>query len=130
MQGRRGRRGGERRGNELGFTLIELLVAIVVVGILTAVAIVGINGLVDKGESSACRTTMDSANAASAAYYSLTDGTYPDDYTDLTSPPSGGALLQPHPAVITTPTTLTGKGWTLTLVPGDTPQDRTTFTGC
>ena len=41
---------------ERGFTLVELLVAIVVVGVLAAVAIVGINSLVNKGENAACST--------------------------------------------------------------------------
>src|SRR5689334_10294304 len=105
MLGRR-----ERQGEAWGFTLVELLIAIVVVGILGAVAVVGVNGLVDKGENSACRTTMDAANSASAAFYSLTNA-YPQTYDDLTSPPSGGPLLEPHPAVVKTPTTLAGKGW-------------------
>jgi prepilin-type N-terminal cleavage/methylation domain-containing protein len=54
---------------EQGFTLIELLIAIVVVGILAAVAIVGIAGLTNTGSKSACTQTMDSAKAASAAFY-------------------------------------------------------------
>ena len=54
----------ERR--EEGFTLIELLIAIVVVGILTAVVIVGIGGLTDNGAKSACAASRDAAKAASA----------------------------------------------------------------
>ncbi len=54
---------------EQGFTLIELLIAIVVVGILTAVAIVGIASLTNNGEDSACAATKDAALAAQAVWY-------------------------------------------------------------
>ena len=118
-------RGRRRQNGERGFTLVELLIAIVVVGVLVAVAVVGINGLVDRGENSACRVTLDAANHAAAAYYAQAEA-YPQTYNQLV----GTALLQPHPAVVTAPTTLTGKGWVLTLVPGATPDQRTTFTGC
>ena len=53
---------------EEGFTLIELLIAIVVVGVLTAVVIVGIGGLTDNGKASACAASRDAAKTASAVH--------------------------------------------------------------
>ena len=69
--------------NEKGFTLIELLVAIVVVGILTAVAIVGIAGLTNKGEKSACNATLDAVSAAQAVHYSNNNGAYPTGFAQM-----------------------------------------------
>jgi type II secretory pathway pseudopilin PulG len=105
-----------------------MLVTIVVVGVLTAVAGVGIAGITDKGGKSACSTSEDAAKAATLAYYSNTGGQYPQNFTDLTSPPSGKPLLDADAASITSPTTLRGAdGWTLTMHTGATISDRTWF---
>ena len=115
-------------GDEGGFTLVELIVTLVVIGVLTAVAIVGINGLTGKSGASACELSMNAADAASGAYYTRWH-TYPQTFSDLTSP-LGRPLLETQ-ALVTAPTTLKGRGgWTLTLQPGPTPTDRTTFSGC
>jgi prepilin-type N-terminal cleavage/methylation domain-containing protein len=113
---------------EIGFSLVELLVAIVVLGVVIAVAIVGIAGLTDKGEHAACSTSHDAANAATLAYFSKTDGTYPQSFSQLASPPSGEPFLDTAAVTITSPTTLMGKGgWTLTMHSGPTVSDRTWF---
>ena len=88
-----------------GFTLIELLIAIVVVGVLTAVAIVGIGGLVDNGHTAACQASADAAKAAASVTYansSANPAAFPQTLTEMTSPAK------------------TGKGWTLTMAGGGT----------
>jgi type II secretory pathway pseudopilin PulG len=61
-----------------------LLVAIVVVGILTAVAIVGIGGLTSTAHKASCKATADSARAGLAAYYAAqTPNAYPATFADL-----------------------------------------------
>ena len=67
---------------EEGFTLIELLIAIVVVGILTAVVIVGIGGLNDTGKTGACQASLDAAKAGAAVHYANTGG-YPTNFNAM-----------------------------------------------
>ena len=108
---------------EQGFTLIELLIAIVVVGILTAVAIVGIAGLTNNGKTAACSATSDAVKAAQAVYYSNHNGTYPASFnamlTDTPNPElelSGGTT---HTGTAVGDT-ISGSGWTLTSANGGT----------
>jgi prepilin-type N-terminal cleavage/methylation domain-containing protein len=110
--------------NEQGFTLIELLVAIVVVGILTAVAIVGIAGLTDGGKSAACQTSVDAAHAASAIYYS-NHKAYATTIQELVDEKDldlqGGVTVAD--AVMNS-----GTDWTVTMSGGDAVPN--TFTAC
>lgn len=105
-----------------GFTLVEILIAIVVVGILAAVAIVGINSLTSTGNKSACTTSADAAKAAAAAYYANNGGSYPTAYSQFTS--IDGAtpkeFVLPSGASITDGTHVSGNNgkWTLTMTAG------------
>jgi prepilin-type N-terminal cleavage/methylation domain-containing protein len=125
-----GREPGGSKANESGFTLIELLITLVMLGVLTAIALVGINGLKDKGSTSACQSTKDAAKAATSAFYANTGGSYPQTFTDLTSPPSGKKLLVPGTGLAVGTTTITGRGWTINLIAGATPADPIHFEGC
>jgi prepilin-type N-terminal cleavage/methylation domain-containing protein len=104
------------RKQQNGFTLIELLIAIVVVGILTAVAIVGIGGLVNNGTTAACQASLDASKAATAVHFA-NFGTYPSTFSDMTgkTPPE----LEVPSGVTPAATTLKkGTSWTLTMSGG------------
>ena len=119
---------------EQGFTLIELLIAIVVVGILTAVAIVGIAGLTDKGTTSACNATYDATKAAIAVHFA-NQSAYPTDWHDMTAASPQPELelnsgITPNPPAAGDKV-ITGKGWTLTLSGGGaTPTVVTKSASC
>lgn len=44
---------GKRDG---GFTLVELLVVVVIMGVLATVSVLGVRGLTDRGQASACES--------------------------------------------------------------------------
>ena len=99
----------ERR--EEGFTLIELLIAIVVVGILSAVVIVGIGGLNDTGSNSACTASLDAAKTGAVVHKANTLS-YPTGFTGV-----GGytaAELDTTGTTVTATTIKHGTDWTLT----------------
>ncbi|HEY7137711.1 MAG TPA: prepilin-type N-terminal cleavage/methylation domain-containing protein [Acidimicrobiia bacterium] len=108
------KRGWLREGDD-GFTLIELLIAIVVAGILTTVAIVGIGSLADNGKSSACKATADAAKAASAVYYANNDSAYPANFTAMIS---GGELDNSAGLTDGGLTLKNGTKWTVTMTAG------------
>ncbi len=98
----------ERRGSDEGFTLIELLIAIVVVGVLSAVVIVGIGGLNDSGKTGACKASKDAAKAAVAVHYANHAGVYPADLAAMV----GLGELELNGATVTA-STINGSGWTV-----------------
>jgi general secretion pathway protein G len=101
---------------EAGFTLIELLIAIVVVGVLAAVAIVGINGLTNKGENSSCQATKDAARAAVAVHYANNDGAYPSTFQQMID--ADELNIADNVTVGGADKTLSANGWTVTLGTG------------
>lgn len=115
----------ERR--EEGFTLIELLIAIVVVGVLTAVVIVGIGGLTENGKKGACQASKDATKAAVAVHYSNNNGAYPTTIAAMTgsTPPE----LELGDGVTAAGGTVTGNGWSFTMTAG-AGTNPPTFSAC
>ena len=116
--------------SDKGFTLVEILIAIVLVGVLSAVAVVGISNMVGNGQKAGCTATADSSRAASAVYFA-SHAAYPADFKVMTQDAvNGPALVLPSGVTLGADpfTTLVGSNWTLTLTPqaGVAP----TFTGC
>ena len=111
----------DERKDEHGFTLVELLVAIVVVGILTATAIVGIAGLTDTAKKATCQTTLDASRAAVISYYSSkSPHAYPADFDVMTAGTNPDLVLQggvQHPSPLVISSGGNPEKWTITLDP-------------
>jgi len=57
------------RQNDKGFTLIELLIVIVILGILAGIVVFAVNGITDRGVTSACKADVETVQVAAEAYY-------------------------------------------------------------
>ena len=100
-----------------GFTLVEVVIAIVLVGILSSVVVVGVGQLTNRGTSASCAASQDAARAAATVHFGST-GSYPTTFTQLTagSPP---ALMLPLGATVNaTGDVVTVGSWSLRLLPG------------
>ena len=106
--------------NAKGFTLIEVLIAIVVVGILSAVVIIGIGALTNKGSSSACGASADAAKAAATVHYANT-GAYPATLYDMTATTPKELELPSGVTVANGANVTSNATWTLTMTPGSPP---------
>jgi hypothetical protein len=98
--------------------------------VLTAVAIVGIAGLTDQGESAACSATADAVRAAQAVH-KANSGSYPTAFNQMTAttPPE----LEAAGGVTVNALTIDGDGWTITGTSGagTAPMTMTAdVTGC
>lgn len=60
------------RREDRGFTLIELLIVIIILGILAAIVVFSVRGITDRGEESACKTSVRTVDTAYEAY--IADG--------------------------------------------------------
>lgn len=96
-----------------GFTLVEIVIAIVLVGVLSAVVVVGVSRITGKGESAACTASRDAAESASVSYFAL-HGQYPDTIPQMVS---GDQLTLADGVTVTDPLVASGSGWSLTMVP-------------
>ena len=74
----------EGRTDDPGFTLIELLIVIVILGVLATVVVFSVQGVVDRGEKSTCKTDYNTLEVAVEAYQAQ-NGEYPADETALVS---------------------------------------------
>ncbi len=116
--------------NDDGFTLVEILIAIVLVGILSAVVVLGISNLTSKGSKSACAASADAAKTGAVVYYA-TNNAYPTTLTEMVERNSDGTS-----AALTLPAGVTvdkdglstvGATWTLTIVPDEKGGAAPTF---
>ena len=107
--------GTRPRSTDTGFTLVEILVAIVLVGILSAVAVVGVGRMIGQGSSAACSASRDAAQTAANVHFA-TNASYPSTLDDLTG--AGAMTLPSSVAVDASRRVATGEGWRLTMTPG------------
>ncbi|MFN8022048.1 MAG: lectin-like protein [Acidimicrobiales bacterium] len=111
----RSARNTSHRSTDQGFTLVEILVAIVLVGILSAVGVVGVGSLTSRGATAGCAASLDAARAAASVQLAST-GSYPTTFTQMTG--SNSLSLPSSATVAPSGVVVTGSGWTLAMLSG------------
>ena len=97
------------RRNESGFTLIELLIVIVILGILAAIVVFSVQGITDRGKTSACKADKETVTTAAEAFYAQ-NGTYPTASTDLIPAFLHGPMPTDVTVTYSSPTVVAGIG--------------------
>ena len=110
-----------RTSEDRGFTLIEILIAIVLVGILSAVAVVGIGRLTDQAATATCLASADAARTAANSYL-VNNTSYPATFDDMTRPSSGGSPLAVPANATVSGRTLTLGSWRLSMSAASPPS--------
>ncbi|MET0324829.1 MAG: prepilin-type N-terminal cleavage/methylation domain-containing protein [Ilumatobacteraceae bacterium] len=109
-----------RTPDDRGFTLIEVLIAIVLVGILSAVAVVGVGRLTDRAGAATCSASADAALTAANTFL-VNNATYPATFEDLTRTTNGGAPLVVPANATVAGRTMTLGGWRLSMSTASPP---------
>ena len=73
-----------RAHGRAGFTLIELMIVVAVIGLLSAIMLPKMNGLIAKSRESGLKGSLSSLRSAVHIYYASAEGIYPADLTSLT----------------------------------------------
>lgn len=102
-------------GGDGGFTLVEIVVAIVLVGILSAVVVVGVGTLTAQGSDAGCTASADAARAGAKVFWT-TAARQPVTFTEMAS--SGALDLGSGVGLDDDGRVASGDGWTLVMVPG------------
>ena len=70
-----------KRATDAGFSLVELLVVLVILGILAAVVVFAVRGIVDNGEATACESEQQAVGRAVESWFAKNQ--------EQTVPPTG-----------------------------------------
>jgi prepilin-type N-terminal cleavage/methylation domain-containing protein len=63
------------RAPDLGFSLVELLIVLVILGILAAVVVLAVRGIVNDGDSAACKSEQQVVGRAVESWFAKNPGT-------------------------------------------------------
>jgi type II secretory pathway pseudopilin PulG len=109
------RRRSSIHAGDPGFTIVQLLVAIVLIGIVATVALIGAGRLTDQASATGCTASADAARTAVNAYL-VSNARYPISFAELTQPAGvAGASLDVPASAAVAGSRITVGNWSLTM---------------